>query len=138
MSAQLDMFGTNSMGRCHRCGYEGPGPRHDCKPKQRTTKRPSIEERFESFHRANPHVIHELLALAHTRLVRGDKRIGLKALWEDLRIRLDVIADGGLGPPDGKYKLDNSFTALYARKMIEHEPQLAKVIELRTRKAKAK
>lgn len=121
---QLDMFG----------GKTAPAPRPTAKP--RTAKRASISERWEAFRRANPHVMHEMLRLARARLERGERRIAVKALWEELRASLDLIAEGGLGPLDGKYKLDNSFTALAARRLIELEPSLRTVIEIRKRKAK--
>jgi hypothetical protein len=91
--------------------------------------RPSISDRFEAFHAGNPHVLAEMLRLARARLERGDKRIGAKALWEELRqsIRVRKL---------GNWKLDNSLTALYARRLIEVEPALEDVIETRKRKAK--
>jgi hypothetical protein len=97
--------------------------------------KPTIEERFASFDAANPHVYVALERLARLRLIRGDKRIGVKALWEELRRTLAKTAlayDPDLGT-DG-YKLNNDFTALYARKLIDGHPELAAVIEVRRRK----
>lgn len=92
-------------------------------------ERPTIEARFELFHAENPHVLVEMMKLARIALTLGQKRVGAKALWEELRthIRVNKL---------GNYKLDNSLTALYARKLIELEPALASVIETRQRKAK--
>jgi hypothetical protein len=90
-------------------------------------KRPTLEARFELFNRENPHVLDQMLALARIKLSVGAKRIGVKALWEELR---DYIRVHKLG----EYKLDNSLTSLYARKLIEIEPALAGVIETRQRK----
>lgn len=95
-------------------------------PKQRG--RASIEARFELFHAENPHVLAEMLKLARHKVRAGYKRIGAKALWEELRNYIRVHALGN-------YKLDNSLTALYARKLIELEPALASVIETRRRKS---
>ena len=103
------------------------------KARERTQKRiarmirPSIEERFAAFDKANPHVLREMLALARGKLSTGSNRVGAKALWEELResIRVKKL---------GTWKLDNSLTANYARKLIELEPALAGVIELRRRK----
>lgn len=90
--------------------------------------RPSIEERFRAFHAANPHVLEEMLRLAREHLERGAKRIGCKALWEQLRESLRVRRVG-------EHKLDNSLTALYARALLEAEPRLVGVIEVRRRRA---
>jgi hypothetical protein len=90
----------------------------------------SIDDRFESFCASNPHVFDELLRLARARLNRGETFISAKALWEELRVALAKIEDGGYG----KYKLNNSYTALYARALIAAEPKLAGVIKTRTRK----
>jgi hypothetical protein len=89
----------------------------------------TLEQRFEAFHAANPHVLAEMLRLAREKLDAGATRIGCKALWEQLResIRVRKLGD---------YHLDNSLTALYARALIEAEPRLAGVIEIRRRKAK--
>ncbi len=102
----------------------------------------TIEERFSDFHKLNPHVAQEMLRLARARLDRGETFISVKALWEELRVSLDRAEEGGAGPLgaiqdrtwDPAYKLNNSFTALYARLIIKLEPRLASVIELRKRK----
>lgn len=93
-------------------------------------KRSSIDDRFEMFCAANPHVFAELLRLARARLDRGETFISAKALWEELRVSLAKIEDGAYS----KYKLNNSYTALYARALIAAEPKLAGVIKTRTRK----
>lgn len=104
-------------------------------PKQREVVRkrvarlfpPTLEQQFEAFVEANPHVMPEMLRLARARIDRGEKRVGAKALWEELRgsIRAQKLGD---------WKLNNSFTALAARRLIELEPKLASVIETRKRK----
>jgi hypothetical protein len=88
----------------------------------------TLEQRFEAFDAANPHVLEEMLRLARAELRAGETRIGVKALWELLReaIRVRKL---------GNWKLNNSFTALYARRLIELEPALAGVIETRRRKS---
>ena len=87
----------------------------------------TIDQRFEAFHAENPHVLDEMLKLARKELAKGTRRIGAKALWEDLRSWLKTT-----GQP---YKLNNSYTALYARKLVEIEPALDGVIEFRRRKS---
>lgn len=91
--------------------------------------RPTIEERWEQFNRANPHVFDEALRLARERLDRGETRIGAKALWEELRRSIEVRKLG-------EYRLNNDFTSTVARLLIAAEPRLEGVIELRRRKAR--
>jgi hypothetical protein len=115
---QLDMFGQLT------------------EPRQRSGRQPAkISARFEAFHKANPHVLGEMLRLARARVAAGATRIGVKALWEELRVALakrDLAYDADFKA----FKLNNSFTALYARALIELEPSLGNVIEIRRRKAK--
>lgn len=97
---------------------------------RRRTPRPSIERRYELFVAANPHVFVEALRLARERLDRGERRIGVKSLWEDLRRSIETKKLGA-------YRFDNSYTAILARKLIEADPRLGAVIELRVRKARS-
>jgi len=115
---QLDMWNT----------VVPPRRDDDRAKKAKRTSRPSIDARFAAFTQTNPHVMVEMLRLARAHLVAGAKRIGAKALWEELRQSLRV-------QKLGDWKLDNSFTALAARRLIELEPALASVIEIRRRKS---
>lgn len=124
----------------------GPLPTTEMKRQEkiarRIASRPSVDQRFAEFHSKNPHVADEMLRLARARVDRGEKRISVKALWEELRVSLTVTEASGCGPfesTDGKlapspYKLDNSLTALYARTIIRMDPRLADVIEVRRRR----
>jgi hypothetical protein len=93
--------------------------------------RPSIEQRFADFHAANPHVMVEMLRLARLRLARGATRIGAKDLYEELRRSLFTINFEIAGCT---YKLDNSLCSLYARALLDAEPALVGVIEVRRRR----
>jgi hypothetical protein len=115
--AQLEMF--------KRAPGGGEVPK---KAKPGLTK-PSISDRFETFLAGNPHVMPAMLSLAREKLRQGATRIGAKALWEDLREYLKTNHEGD-------YKLNNDYTALAARRLLELEPKLEGVIELRRRKAK--
>lgn len=88
---------------------------------------PPIWERYQTFIKENPHVLTEALHLARARLAAGAKRIGAKALWEELRTSIRV-------KKLGSYKLNNDYTALLARDLIAADPRLERVIELRERK----
>ncbi|MFE1836455.1 hypothetical protein [Streptomyces sviceus] len=62
--------------------------------------------------------------LTADRLATGASRVGLKALFEDLRWQL----------PAGVRGLNNSIAALYARKLIEDHPNWASAFELLRRR----
>jgi hypothetical protein len=85
---------------------------------------------FEEFHRANPHVYERLKRLAFRLKVRGVQRWGIKALYEVLRFEEAVATSASAGT----YRLNNNFTALYARKLMEAEPDLEGFFELRERR----
>ncbi|MCZ1006819.1 hypothetical protein [Streptomyces lydicus] len=93
------------------------------RPSSRAGSRPTLTDRFLAFHGEHPYVYRALERLTADRLAAGATRVGLKALFEDLRWQL----------PPGTRGLDNSFTALYARKLIEDHPHWAPAFELRRR-----
>lgn len=139
MSEQLDIFGRLALVP----GGPGLTETESAKADRRRElahgrAKKSINQRFAEFHQANPHVLSELLRLATARLERGERRIGVKALWEELRESLIKLADDDLDRSHhGQYdsfKLNNDFTAIYARKLVELEKRLEGVIEMRRRK----
>lgn len=87
----------------------------------------SIEERAKVFHEANPQVLEAMRRIARQRVKNGATRIGVKSLWEELRETLRV-------QKVGEYKLNNTFTSIYARMLLDIEPELRTFIELRKRK----
>lgn len=90
---------------------------------------PTIAERFAEFHAAHPEVYQELVELARARVRSGRRRVGIKALWEVARWNLELRCD------DGEFKLNNSFTASYARLIMSQEADLADIFETRERRA---
>jgi hypothetical protein len=96
----------------------------------------TIEERYQLFHAANPHVLAEMQRLARARLDRGETFISVKALWEELRTSLAKRALAYDADFAGDYKLNNSYTAFYARELLGVEPRLVGVIETRKRTAR--
>lgn len=152
---QLDLFGdaeralAESDARDRRPSHLAPGVKASARlnrkmrgEERRAQKRaatPSLDQRYAEFFQANPHVFTELLRLATARLERGETYISIKALWEELRVSIENIENGGHGAfetTDGKLapKLNNNFTALYARALIRREPRLDGVFKLRERK----
>ena len=86
-----------------------------------------IERKFADFHAKNPHILAELERRAIRLLQVGARRIGVKAIWESLRYDALIRTD------TREWKLNNSYTASYARLLIDRNPQLADVIETRRR-----
>ncbi|MDF3292439.1 hypothetical protein [Streptomyces silvisoli] len=94
------------------------------RPSFRAGSRPALTDRFLAFDAEHPYVYRALERLTAQRLAAGATRVGLKALFEDLRWQL----------PAGVRGLNNNFTALYARKLIEDHPHWASAFELRRRR----
>jgi len=76
-----------------------------------------IAERFRAFHGANPHVYRALRNLALEARRRGRQRYGMKGLFEVLRWHY------ALETTDVEFKLNNNFTAHYARMLMAREPE---------------
>ena len=87
----------------------------------------SIDERFAAWHRQNPHVYQALRALSlDTRRV-GVKRWSVDAAMHIVRWRYRLQTQGD------EFRINNSFSALYARMLMEREPELSGFFELRKR-----
>jgi hypothetical protein len=89
----------------------------------------TLEQRFEAFHAANPHVYASLRRLALDAARRG-KQVGIKMLFEVLRWEATLATDD----PASAYKLDNGYTSFYARRLMDNEPELAGFFETRTQR----
>lgn len=90
----------------------------------------SIQDRFDAFHDANPHVANALEALADQWLA-NHPRVGMKALFERLRWESGIQTRGDV------WRLNNSFTALYGRLLIQRRPEWADAINTRELRAAA-
>ncbi|WP_406463385.1 hypothetical protein OH768_47955 [Streptomyces sp. NBC_01622] len=102
----------------------GPYALPVARPSFRAGSRPTLTDRFLAFDAQHPYVYRALERLTADRLAAGGTRVGLKALFEDLRWQL----------PAGVRGLNNSFASLYARRLIEDHPQWASAFELRRRR----
>jgi hypothetical protein len=87
---------------------------------------PKIEEAFAAFHAQHPEVYRELVRIARRLRDQGWERFGIKTVWEVARYRSMIGNTAGKGP-----KLNNNFTAYYARLIMEQEPDLADVFKTR-------
>jgi hypothetical protein len=97
---------------------------------RRAAAKLTIEERFQQFHQNNP-VVYELLCkFAREAKDRGVKKWGIKAIFEVVRWHVKVKLQH-----EGDFKLNNDFTALYARLIMANEPDLADFFDTRERKS---
>jgi len=85
----------------------------------------TIAERFDSFHKQNPHVYEALCKLALQMKRRGVTRYSIKGLFEQLRWLYALQTQGE------EYKLSNDFTSRYARLLLERNPELQGFFALR-------
>jgi hypothetical protein len=78
-----------------------------------------LYQKFETFHRENPHVYRTLVALARE-WVRTTRRteIGIAMLYE--RVRWEIA----IATSDPDFKLTNSYRAFYARLIMQRESDL--------------
>lgn len=93
-------------------------------------KRASIEERFDAFHRLNPHIYQMLRRAALQMKNAGHKRWSTRDAWGVLRWQHTVVTQSADG-----YKLNNDFTRPYAELLMQ-DPLLAGFFETRKRNGK--
>lgn len=87
----------------------------------------SIEQRFRSFHDLNPHVYFAFVSLARQCQRRGWPRAGAKEIFERLRFEFRTKTRGE------HWRLNNNYTAHYARKAMAENSDLAGFFETRER-----
>lgn len=89
-----------------------------------------IEREFKDFHAQYPEVYEQLTRLARTWKSNGTAKLGIATLFEVLRWNSHLNPN-----KDGGYKLNNNYRALYARLIMDQEPDLKGLFELRERTA---
>src|SRR5512137_2981613 len=90
--------------------------------------RRTIDERFAEFHRNNPHVYDELVAMARRAKGHGYNRSGIGMMWEVLRWNRMFSTN----PADRDFKLNDHFRSRYARVIMDNERDLAGFFEVRS------
>lgn len=111
--------------------YEQIGPIQPTVQPQRAVPGQSLEEQFKAFHEANPHVYSALRSLALDMRRRGNRRIGMKMLFEVLRWHYWMTTDD----QNSDFKLNNNYTAYYARELMANESALVDAFEVRERRS---
>lgn len=86
----------------------------------------SIEERFLSFHYANPHIYRNLRTLALAMKKSGHDKVGIKLLIEKLRWEYAIHTKHA----EGEYAINNDFTSRYARLLMQ-DPKLVGMFQTR-------
>ena len=82
--------------------------------------------KFEEYHEANPDVYLALVDLAHELKRKGRKHYSINGLFEVLRWQRAINANDPWG-----WKINNSYRAFYARKIMRDYPELKGFFELR-------
>lgn len=95
----------------------------------KVSKAASIQDRFESFHRANPQVYAALRSLAFQMIGNGVRQYGIKGLFEILRWQFALQTNGE------PFRLSNDFTSRYARLLVKNNPELDGFFTLRELRA---
>jgi hypothetical protein len=91
----------------------------------------TLEQRFDDFHSANPHVYHKLVRMTRDLMDRGHKKIGIAMLFEVLRWQHMMDTDD----PYSEFKLNNDYRAYYARLIMDIHPEFQGIFNVRELKA---
>lgn len=88
-----------------------------------------IQLAFNKYHSEHPEVYEQLVRLTYEWKNHGGVKLGMKTLYERIRWEWHV----GDIKDDAGFKLNNNFTAIYARKIMNENPDLKGIFELRER-----
>ena len=89
----------------------------------------SIQQRFNLFHRENPHVYQAIRTLALSMKRKGHATWSIKAIFEILRWSYAMTTT------DQDFKLPNDYHSRYARLVMDQEPELEGFFETRELRA---
>lgn len=98
---------------------------------QRTLFSDNIQDQFEKFHSANPHIYATLVRLARKAQQAGMKTYGVASLFEQVRWHYNVEVKN----PVSEFKLSNNFRSRYARLIMAQEKDLTGFFTLRALRA---
>ena len=85
----------------------------------------SLDEQFERWIAANPHVLEEFIRRARALKRQGVARFGAKAIIEGMRYDRAIRTGGDT------FKLNNNYTSRLVRRALERAPDLEGFFELR-------
>jgi len=87
-----------------------------------------VEERFARFCRRNPWFLKRVAEITYAKEARGATRVSMKGIFDMVRENDDVS-------PVGPWKLNNDWTALASRRVMELYPDLDGIYETRVRRS---
>jgi transcriptional regulator with XRE-family HTH domain len=87
----------------------------------------TIQASFEAFHQANPWVYTSLVRLARDMREQGHKTIGIGMLWEVFRWQYSRATTDA----HSTFALNNNLRSRYARLIMDREPDLDGIFEIR-------
>jgi hypothetical protein len=90
-------------------------------------KKESITAKFNRFHQRNPHVYHLIVDISKRMKRSGIRKFGMKGVFEYLRWQYSMQTQGE------RYRLNNIYTSIYARLVMETEVELKGFFETRKR-----
>jgi len=93
------------------------------------TKGITISQAFEAFDRANPQVYEAFKAQLRLAVKAGKKKVSAKTLLGVVRWNVWIQTEGD------EFKINDAFTALYARKFVEEFPAYSYIFNLRERRS---
>ena len=95
------------------------------------TRFDQMRDECQRFHEAHPEVWEEFVELAFIAINRGYESYGAKTIWEVMRWKRDI---GGEGLDS--FKVNNNYTAYYARRFHRMYPGHDGFFQLREQKSK--
>jgi len=84
-----------------------------------------IEEKFETYHKDNPHVYDLFVRFAKEAKESGRDKFSAYAIFERIRWFVDVETRGD------RFKVNNNYRPYYARKMMEEYPEFHDFFHIR-------
>lgn len=95
----------------------------------------TIQEQFEAFHEANPHIYRALVQIGRELIERGHHKFNLETLWDRMRWLLIFERAAPVNEADVRYKLNDIYCSRYARLIMEREQDFAGMFETRRLRA---
>lgn len=86
----------------------------------------TLTERFENFHRRNPHFYDAIVKLARRFRAKTGRTCGIQRLFEIARFDIEMELVG-----DEEFRVNNDYAAFYARLIMASEADLVEFFNLR-------
>lgn len=105
-------------------------PLFQIKPIPKEARKLNTAERFRLFDELNPWVYREIKERAFECVRLGDRKIGMRAIIEDIRWHVKRETRG-----QEKFKINNDIVPDYVDKLVAEYPRFAEYFERRARRA---